>query len=206
MRGVWWWKWGHTRRSLRDPKFVLEVAGFLVLTIYAISTILMYFANKKAADAAKASADAAVSEARPIIWLINDFGQPNYHPSPSEQITWELRFKNYGKTPASRVFLGEIYMKTGVDGQWMPAYFIEDMKPEKIPHPVAPDEEIRIAGVTAPGISPIRFNELLSTSKGISIKGTISYADAANSSYETAFCLTRLNAGGITFCEENYIH
>jgi hypothetical protein len=40
------------KRSLRDPKFVLEAAGFVVLFVYAVFTILMYFANNRAATAA----------------------------------------------------------------------------------------------------------------------------------------------------------
>jgi len=197
---------GRFEKRMRDPKFALEVAGFIVLCVYAFFTILLYCANKNAADAAKASADAAVAQTRPIIWLVSDFGHPNYLPSPSEQITWELRFKNYGKTPAGELVFAEIYLKTGIDGQWMPTYIGKDVKPEKIAHPVAPDEEIRIDGVTAPGISQNRFDQLLGISKAISIKGTISYTDTSKVFYETKFCLTRLNLGGITFCDENYIH
>lgn len=50
-------------RKLRDPKFVLECAGFVVLCLYAGFTIAMYFVNRDAANAAKESADAAKSAA-----------------------------------------------------------------------------------------------------------------------------------------------
>jgi hypothetical protein len=112
-----------------------------------------------------------------------------------------LRLKNYGKTPATNVIFGEIYMKTGIDGQWVAS--VADGS-EKIPHPIAPDEEVRIDGITPQGISPTQWSELKATSKGISIKGTLSYKDAANQPHETGFCLTRLNLGGITFCKDNY--
>jgi len=50
------------KRSLRDPKFVLEVAGFIVLFVYAIYTIRMYYANQESADAAKSAAETAARQ------------------------------------------------------------------------------------------------------------------------------------------------
>jgi hypothetical protein len=47
------------KRSLRDPKFILEILGFAILAVYAFFTILMYCANRDSADAAKSAADTA---------------------------------------------------------------------------------------------------------------------------------------------------
>lgn len=190
--------------SRQNKKFVIEVVTLIVVAIYAGLTSWQGCSTKRAADAAKTAADTAVAEARPVIWLMNNFGQPAYQPAPSRQITWELHFKNYGKTPASDVRFSEIYMKIGVDGQWTPSYTTES--PEIVTHPVAPEEDIERDGVTPPGISPTQWTELLGTTKGISIKGTILYTDSSKIPYETGFCLTRLNLGGITFCKDNYIH
>jgi hypothetical protein len=49
-------------RSIRDPKFILEVATFLVFVAYGIYTGRMYYANRDAADAAKSAADTAASQ------------------------------------------------------------------------------------------------------------------------------------------------
>jgi hypothetical protein len=46
-------------KSIREPKFVLEILGFVVLAIYAMFTSLMYVANRDAANAAQSSAETA---------------------------------------------------------------------------------------------------------------------------------------------------
>jgi hypothetical protein len=49
-------------RSIRDPKFVLEVITLIVFVIYAIYTGRMYYANRDAANAAKSGADTAARQ------------------------------------------------------------------------------------------------------------------------------------------------
>src|ERR1700691_6103409 len=104
-------------RSIRDPKFVLEVCGFIVLTIYAAFTILMYFANRDSANAAQSAANTAsqqliaskqqfLDEHRPILCLTNDSGHPQYFPPPTTQIAWEVHVRNYGTAPANDVVFG----------------------------------------------------------------------------------------------------
>lgn len=50
-------------KSVREPKFVLEILGFIVLAIYAVFTGFMYFANRNSADAARDAALAAKQSA-----------------------------------------------------------------------------------------------------------------------------------------------
>ena len=39
-------------KGVEEPKFLLEIVGFVVLTIYAGYTIAIYYANRDAANAA----------------------------------------------------------------------------------------------------------------------------------------------------------
>lgn len=193
--------------ELRKPKFALEVAGFLVLLIYAVFTILMWSANRGSANAATKAANVAAVQARPVIWLTTDFGQPEYFTTGG-QLTWEVHFKNYGQTPANEVITRDMSMRVGTDGQWEASYKGTDpfqiLPP--VGHPVAPTEEIRRTGVSGPGVSQQQFTALAKTDYAISIRGTVVYSDASGQPFESSFCLTRLAAGGITFCEGNYIH
>ena len=50
-------------RSIREPKFVLEVVTLIVFVVYALYTVRMYYANRDAADAATIAAGAAQQQA-----------------------------------------------------------------------------------------------------------------------------------------------
>lgn len=189
-----------------NTKPFVELAGIVLLGVYTFYTIKMYSANKNAADAATKAANVAAAQARPVLWLTNNFGQPQYFAAPSNQITWEIHFKNYGPTPANEVIWSDVSMKIGVNGEWKPSYRV-DVPPEpKINHPIAPTEEVRRTGVSDPGISQQQLATLTQVDFAISVRGTVAYKDASGQSFETGFCLTRLKLGGITFCEGNYIH
>ena len=49
-------------RSIRDPKFFLEVVTLIVFVVYAIYTGRMYYANRDSADAATKAANTAASQ------------------------------------------------------------------------------------------------------------------------------------------------
>jgi hypothetical protein len=92
------------KRSLRDPKFALEVAGFVVLFVYAIFTALMYFANQKAADAAKSSADTAAAQfelsERPWVDAQIKINGPLTFDVNGGRLPVMFTLRNSGSTPA----------------------------------------------------------------------------------------------------------
>jgi hypothetical protein len=102
------------KRSLRDPKFVLEFAGFIVLFIYAIYTIRMFYANRDSADAAKRSADVArdtlTTIQRPFVTFspaatVRTKNVPTSPDNPTG-IMWIFNFPihNTGTSPTSQMF------------------------------------------------------------------------------------------------------
>jgi hypothetical protein len=98
-------------KSIRQSKFVLEVLGFIVLSVYAGFTIAMYFANRDSADAARNSADTAretlIVGQRP--WIGPD-GFPSIKvriekegATESVYLDIDARVKNFGLSPALHV-------------------------------------------------------------------------------------------------------
>ncbi len=89
-------------------KGVLEIAGLVVLCVYAAYTIKIYCANKKAADAAKSSADTAhdalVRSSRPWIGVIGSPVVLDLRPALDTQLmlaaSMTMIVKNYGPSPA----------------------------------------------------------------------------------------------------------
>lgn len=94
-----------------------EGFGLFVLIVYAVTTIGIYCANKKSADAAKSAADTADAtlknsqkffeiDQRP--YLVVDRKTPNTigfltTPVPKIPIYADLAYKNIGRTPASNI-------------------------------------------------------------------------------------------------------
>jgi hypothetical protein len=82
IRKDWW---------LKAQPFV-EIAGVVVLTIYTLFTIQMYYANKKAADAAKSAADTAATQLelseRPWVTVEITLKEPPHAHSPSPGLTF----------------------------------------------------------------------------------------------------------------------
>jgi hypothetical protein len=76
----WWQKW--------KPR--VEIAGLLILAIYAIFTGLMYFANKEAADAAKSAADTAAANIRPWLKIKSITLRPGIGPIKTLMFHWPL--------------------------------------------------------------------------------------------------------------------
>ncbi|HXM61822.1 MAG TPA: hypothetical protein VN950_13275 [Terriglobales bacterium] len=95
-------------RKLRDPKFALELAGFIVLCVYAFFTILMYRANRDSADASKEASDTSKEALRTVqrAFVISDViqHQRSARPVPlgKPEIVWQFSpvWENAGATPA----------------------------------------------------------------------------------------------------------
>jgi hypothetical protein len=87
--------------------FWIRIAGFVVLAIYAGFTILIWSANKKAADATVRAADSQVAANR--AWIVPD--SPPQHKQVIEEAN--LEWHNAGKTPAISVFSWKEYFPGG---------------------------------------------------------------------------------------------
>ena len=92
------------KKDSRDKwKFRFEVAGLIVLTVYAGFTIGIWYANKKAGDAAQQAIAIAnehfQKDQRPYIWYT--FVDP-FPFEPNKQLKANIYIANYGKTPAIR--------------------------------------------------------------------------------------------------------
>lgn len=100
------------KAKLRKPKFVLEVAGFVVLSIYAGFTIAMFFATKKAANAASDSAattqrqmaDFEASQGAIIVFEKFEVVIDNKRPL---RLSLKYTIKNTGQTAARNVNIVE---------------------------------------------------------------------------------------------------
>jgi hypothetical protein len=192
------------RKEIREPKFALECAGFIVLFVYAIYTVRMYYANQTSADAAKRAADLAVRSQRPIMWLSNDNGAPKIFQNPRNakegQILWTWHFTNYGKTPPENVRFRQ-YVKLGSAAPMLAYGEIGD----DIGPPTPPGKDEMDTVITDP--MPISAAQELIEQGQVSISIHMTYTDTSQSQYETGICLRRTNAGSVAYCQEgNYIH
>jgi len=111
------------KRRLRDPKFVLEVAGFAVLAVYAAFTIAMYFANRDAANAATKAANVAeqtlIITERP--WVKVDeviaTGPLTFRADGRASINLSFHLKNIGHSIATGIYLRPQLMGNTFDQQ-----------------------------------------------------------------------------------------
>ncbi len=108
---------------------------------------------------------------------------------------------NYGKTPANNIFFTQ-EIKLGNEG-YVTSY---GENGKDIGSPEAPGGDTFDTVVSRP-IKKSEFDRLLTMNDGISIRIVIWYSDADGTTYESGICLSRTNAGSITYCKEgNYIH
>jgi hypothetical protein len=90
--------------DFQKPRFYLEIAALIGLFCYVHSASIQANANKKAADAAKQSADAAVAATR--AWIVFK----NFEKAISNgRIVIIQNYENGGKTPAINAFTGFQY-------------------------------------------------------------------------------------------------
>jgi hypothetical protein len=92
------------KNELRETiKFWVEVVGVVLLFIYASFTILIWCANKKAADATTRAANSEVAANR--AWIVPDFPPQHKRVIEDANLVWH----NAGKTPAISVFSWKEY-------------------------------------------------------------------------------------------------
>lgn len=91
------------KRSLREPKFVLEIVTLFIFVVYAVYTVRMFYANREAADAARDSVTLARKTAHldQRAWLsVKVTAQPAKALTPNQVIAI---FSNHGKTYALNI-------------------------------------------------------------------------------------------------------
>jgi hypothetical protein len=108
------------KQKLCEPKFALEFAGFIVLSIYAGFTGAMYCSNRDAANAAKESADTLKIQNRPWINVPESIEPDQLTPVfPGSSWAFKFTLKNLGQYPA-------VVMQ--------PAVILTDIDKDEIPH------------------------------------------------------------------------
>ena len=122
--------------KIRDPKFALEVAGFIVLFVYAVFTILMYFVNRDAANAATSAAKTAKDtldvskeiQAARLAFSMSPVITPLAKGSGA-LIDWNPTITNIGQTLAMHINISADYIDLrGSNGQYG--------EPSPIPGPI----------------------------------------------------------------------
>jgi hypothetical protein len=178
------------RLSCYRARFVLEVAGLLVLAFY---TYEARYANQLTREAR-----------RPYIWFTNNdgLGRPqfvlNTNKSGLGQVIWDWHFTNYGQSPAYNVIFLQ-FIKLG-NGPFRLSY--GETKPD-VGAPLPPNKDDFATVVSAP-IEPQEFNQLMTATgrdNGIAIKLAISYTDESGIKHETKVRLDRLATGAIAYSE-----
>jgi hypothetical protein len=215
-----WWKfWRGAPETILARATVFLAVATLLLVIVAVAQAVIAVvqahilqttdaSNRKSADAAAKSARAAETalqltkqEQRPIIWLTNDVGTPDFilDKPPSDptagQILWKWHYTNYGKTPALHVSFHHFMV-------------IENKREESFGDhpegntgaPLPPGKDDFSSVVSRPGIKPEQFMQLVKTDQAIGIEGEITYQDASGVPYQTTFCLRHLVSDAILYC------
>jgi hypothetical protein len=192
----------------------LEAFGLFVLIIYASATIAIWCANKKAADAAKSSADTANltlqlnqqqfrTDQRPYIWgeavaagqAINPTERAvvNNLPDGTYQIAIGIIVKNGGKSPAknvlftrSEVIFGPTEQATREARNFVPHYA------ESIGTIYPPNMMGMVKNSPYPVFNATQFSKLGHGTWKLYVVGAISYRDIFEpqiSPYETHYCI-----------------
>jgi hypothetical protein len=202
-------------------RFDLAIATIILAVIAARQSHILETTDastRKAADAAVKSADAAVKSAdtanaalnaarenfqieqRPVVWLTNDLGAPQFIHAPNDtgvgQIAWAWHYTNYGKTPALHMSFHS-FMRIEHNNE--ESYGVVG------PSTAAPLPTNKIdfsSVVSRPGIGSDEFNRLLATDDAVGISGDLTYFDKYGHQYETTFCLTYLRSSAIGYCKK----
>jgi hypothetical protein len=213
-----WWKFWQAPPpdlALTRATVWLVIATFLLAAMAFMQVIILSTTDsstRKAANAAMTSATIAQTalqtardnfraEQRPIIWLTNDLGSPQYfnlaNKTDGGQIAWEWHFTNYGRSPARHLTFHHL-IKIGDKVEEGYGY---NGQPS-VGAPVPTNKDDRAAVASKPEISAEQFTKLMATDEAIGISGEISYEDAYGEKYTTMFCLRHLALGGILYCKE----
>jgi hypothetical protein len=118
----------------------------------------------------------------------------------SGQILWNWHMMNYGKSPANNISYTEEIKLAG--HQFVQCH--GETKPSIGPPQMTGDDVFDT--VISDPISREEFSRLLGITDGISIRIKIHYTGLDGTNYESGLCLSRTNAGSITYCKnDNYI-
>jgi hypothetical protein len=191
------------KRSLRDPKFVLEVLGFVVLLIYAGYTIGMYYANRESADAARTSADAATGQLIQMTtqaeddqraWIgVTDIRITQLNPTnPALPFITQISVSNSGKTPAINLKRASAYMisSSAASGP-KPEYVktIEDKIRGIRDHIAVPPNGINTLEASDGGDYVIpKWSAICGKTEMLYVYGRLEYEDIAKRGHATTFC------------------
>jgi hypothetical protein len=206
----------------------LEIAAFCVLLVYTVFTVLMYFANKKAANAAQSAANTADAtlkssqsafrqEQRPYLWaeprggLISKDNKPMICEHSSNRgfyaCSIAIDIKNSGHSPAVNVLATASKNMWGVDNivdekvrKYVPSY----------PHQGQGQFLVVGGGMTPEGatleVEDRVFNALIDGTWRLYVVGGVQYTDTfqpAIKPYETTYCFV-VNPQGMPFANCNF--
>jgi hypothetical protein len=184
---LWWKFWGEPF----DIRTTVTVISAIAAVISA-STALMALTTAR---------ENFRADQRPVVWLTNDVGRPEFVPSVNQtddtgQILWGWHFANYGKTPALRITFRHFI---SIEDNTAESYGAVD---PSFGGPLPTNKIDFSTVVSRPGISRDEFNKLMKIDRSVGISGAIFYFDAYGKKYETTFCVKRLSTGAITYCKE----
>jgi hypothetical protein len=175
----------------------VESAGIVLLAVYTFFTILMYCANKKAADAAKSAADTAASQ---LEFTQNSFreeqrawiGVPDIKivslPSPAKM---NVIFHNSGRTPALHLRGASAYAisSTFMDGP-NPKYIaqLEKELATKGYTAIAPDGGGTLEAGDRDGYVSKQWRNIRGGTEFLYLYGVFRYNDTAGRPHATTYC------------------
>jgi hypothetical protein len=176
----------------KDPMLwftFLLAAGTIALAVIAW---LQWHTLEKTDQTLRDTLRANIASLRPIIWLTNDPSLPYWN---NQQIAWDYKFTNYGKSPANRVRVQSFMSLAGAE-------FVKSDNglPETIA-PVPPEKHDSGTVLSSVGISEADFLALKAPSNGIRIKVTFQYVDSHDTPYVSEVCLYTLASSAIAYCE-----
>jgi hypothetical protein len=214
-------------KSIRQPKFVLEVLGFIVLSVYAGFTIAMYFATQRAANAANSAAKTAHDslvftqsefrmDQRPYLSAEGIGGFPevgNDGKATGRRVAFEagtfkasIIIRNIGKSPANNVLMTDMKYAYG------PRDEVREKIKKYIPKYPEISQLITMDSYSVPPhpdhfeISKDDIPKHVSGESEFYIVGAVRYADIFSPNippYETTYCY-KLNLSGMPFAECNW--
>jgi hypothetical protein len=212
----WWrfWRPASSETLLARATVWLVIATFLLAAIAAGQAWILAttdVSTRKAADAAVKSATTLETalqtgrenfraEQRPIIWLTNNLGSPQYvnltNNPGGGQIAWQWHFTNYGKSPALHLTFHQLIK---IEDKIEEGY---GYKGPSVGAPVPANKEDMAEIASQPDISAEQFKKLMAADEAIGVSGEITYYDTYGNKYITTFCLRHLTLGGSLYCKE----
>ncbi|HXM61835.1 MAG TPA: hypothetical protein VN950_13340 [Terriglobales bacterium] len=192
-------------KSIRQPKFALEVLGFIALSIYAgLTGIQTYLVRTQ-----------FTKEQRPYVWVKFDhpvvFNRDWKSKPGTPPWSWDIFLVNYGKTPALNVvFCQEVLIGKGpltqnerLTNTDFPAgcndptnQSLPSIKPGVIPQ----GEKISTTDTPSHPYEPEMLDLVKSTDDSMAIGGRIDYDNVTGDHYVSFFCALRYASGAMHTC------